>query len=93
MEFISLVRHYMIGFVAIPNSQSESPWPCGSATLVTVNGGYYFLTAAHVWKELRKFKFVGVTLVENLDQRFAIETEHLMATGPPKPAKKKTVPI
>jgi hypothetical protein len=92
LEFINSVRHYMVGFIAIPNTRSEFPWPCGCATLVTANGAYYFLTAAHVWKELQKFKLVGVTLVENLDQRFAIETQHLIATGPPKPTKEQDGP-
>lgn len=92
LELINSVRHYAVAFVAIPNTQTESPWPCGSATLVTVNGGHYFLTAAHVWTKLQKFKYIGVTLVDNIDQRFAIETKHLIATGPTKPAKKEEGP-
>jgi hypothetical protein len=92
LEFINCVRHYSVSFVAIPNRQTESPWPCGSATLVTVNGEHYFLTARHVWTKLQEVKHVGVTLVENIDQRFAIETQHLIPTGPPKPPQEEKGP-
>jgi hypothetical protein len=92
LEFINSVRHYSVSFVAIPNTQAESPSPGGSATLVEVNGGHYFLTARHVWTRLQKFKYMGVTLVENIDQRFFIETEHLIPTGPPKPALEQDGP-
>jgi len=32
LVFINSVRHYAVAFVAIPDTQTESPWPCGSAT-------------------------------------------------------------
>jgi hypothetical protein len=92
LEFINSVRHYSVSFIAISNKQSESPSSCGSATLVTVNGGHYFLTARHVWTKLRKSKYAGVTLVENADQRFVIETEHLIPIGPPEPALEEDGP-
>jgi hypothetical protein len=92
LEFINSVRHYAVFFVAIPNRQTESPWPSGSATLVAINGEHYFLTARHVWTKLQEFKHVGITLVENTDQRFTIETQHLIPTGPPKPPQEEKGP-
>lgn len=92
LEFIRSVGHYTVAFVGIPNIRSEPPWPSGTATLVTVEGGHYFLTAAHVWTNLQKFRRIGVTVVENLDHRFEIETEHLIPTGPPKPPSEEDGP-
>ncbi len=84
-ELVTAVRHYTVAFVSIPDSLSDHPWPCGTATLVTVNGTHYFLTAEHVWKKLQEFKMIGITLVADIDQCFTIATQHLMATGPRKP--------
>jgi hypothetical protein len=92
LDLMNSVRHYTVALVTIPNTQKESPWPCGTATLVAVNDKHYFLTAAHVWAKLKKFRGVGITLVENLDQRFVIETDHLIPTGPAKPAEEQDGP-
>ena len=92
LHLINSVRHYTVAFVTIPDTPMESPRPCGTATLVAVNNKHYFLTAAHVWAQLKKFKGVGITPVENLDQRFVIETDHLIPTGPAKPAKEQDGP-
>jgi hypothetical protein len=91
-ELAKSVEHYTIGFVLIPGSRSDSPRPCGTATLVIVDDQHYFLTAAHVWKELQKVEAIGITLVPNMDHCFAIPTQHLTATGPPKPAAEKDGP-
>ena len=85
-ELVASVRHYTIGFVSIPDSPTDHPWPCGMATLVVVDGAYYFLTAEHVWRNLQKFTRIGITLVPNIDQCFTILTQHLIATGPRKPS-------
>jgi len=85
-ELVAAVRHYTIAFVSIPDSLSDHPWPCGTATLVTLSGAHYFLTAEHVWKKVQKFKMIGITLVANINQCFTIPTQHLMATGPRKPS-------
>lgn len=91
-KLVEAVRHYTIAFVAMPNTGGESPWPCGTATLVIVDGEYYFLTAEHVWKKLQKFRHVGITLVPNIDQCFTIPTQLLMPTGPRKPAAEENGP-
>jgi hypothetical protein len=91
-KLVESVRHYTIAFVGIPNTSAESPWPCGTATLVTVDGEHYFLTAQHVWQKLRKFRHVGITLVPNIDQCFTIPTQVLLATGPRKPSAQENGP-
>jgi hypothetical protein len=85
-ELVTLARHYTIGFVSIPDAPTDHPWPSGTATLVAVGGTHYFLTAEHVWRNLQRFKNVGVTLVPNIDQCFTILTQHLIPTGPRKPS-------
>ena len=84
-ELVTVVRHYTIGFVSIPDTPVDHLSPCGTATLVTVDGAYYFLTAQHVWKKLQKFNSIGITLVPDIDQCFTMLTQHLIATGPRKP--------
>jgi hypothetical protein len=91
-KLVTSVAHYTIAFVAIPNTTAQSPWPCGTATLVIVDGSHYFLTAAHVWKKLQEFKQIGVTLVANIDQCFMIQTQHLMATGPRRSSTEQSGP-
>lgn len=85
-ELVAAVRNYTIGFIAIPNSSTGKPQPCGTATLVAVGSACYFLTAMHVWKTLQKFTNIGVTLVPDFDQCFMIPTSVLIATGPQKAA-------
>lgn len=70
----------------------QAPQPCGTATLVIVEGTHYFLTAAHVWKKLQEFKQIGITLVENIDQCFTVQTQHLVPTEPRKPSAEKDGP-
>lgn len=89
---VASVRHYTIAFVSIPGSPNDHPWPCGAATLVTINGSHYFLTAEHVWKKLKRFRSVGITLVPEIDQCFTIPTSHLMAVGPRRPAAENQGP-
>lgn len=91
-KLVESVRHYTIAFVCIPNTDAESPCLCGTATLVTVDGEHYFLTAQHVWQKLKKFRHVGITLVPNIDQCFTIPTHLLLATGPRKPAAEENGP-
>jgi hypothetical protein len=91
-KLVESVRHYTIAFVRIPNTSAESPSPCGTATLVIVDGEHYFLTAQHVWQEMRKFRHVGITLVPKIDQCFTIPTQLLLATGPRKPAAQENGP-
>ena len=55
-ELVASVRHYTIGFASIPDSPTDHPGPCGTATLVVVDSAHYFLTAEHVWRKLQKFK-------------------------------------
>jgi hypothetical protein len=85
-ELVASVRHYTIGFVSIPDSPTDRPGPCGTATLVVVDGAHYFLTAEHVWRELQKFNRIGITLVPEIDQCFTILTEYLIPTGPRRPS-------
>src|ERR1700728_2781168 len=91
-DLVATVRHYTVAFVTLPNSITGSPGPCGVATLVIGDGAHYFLTAAHVWTKLQKFTKIGITLVPNIDQCFAIPTQHLIATGPAKPSAEKEGP-
>lgn len=91
-ELLALVRHYTIAFVSIPDAPNDHPWPSGAATLVTIGGSHYFLTAEHVWRALKKFRSVGITLVPEIDQCFTIPTSHLMAVGPPRPAAENEGP-
>ena len=85
-ELVASVRHYTIGFASIPDSPTDHPGPCGTATLVVVDGAHYFLTAEHVWRELQKFNRIGITLVPEIDQCFTILTQYLIATGPRRPS-------
>ncbi len=91
-ELLASVRHYTIAFVSIPESPNDHPWPSGAATLVTINGSHYFLTAEHVWRALKRFRSVGITLVPEIDQCFTIPTSHLMAIGPRRPAAENQGP-
>lgn len=84
-ELATFVRHYTVAFVILPETSIESPQPCGSATLVTINAAHYFLTASHVWEKLEQAHNIGVTIVPN-DNYFQIPTERLRATGPSRPA-------
>ena len=91
-ELLASVQHYTIAFVSIPDSPKDYPWPGGTATLVTINGSHYFLTAEHVWRKLKAFRLIGITLVPEVDQRFTIPTSHLMAVGPRRPAAQNEGP-
>jgi len=91
-ELLASIRHYTIAFVSIPESPNDHPWPSGAGTLVTMQGSHYFLTAEHVWKALKKFRSVGITLVPEIDQCFTIPTSHLMAVGPRRPAAENQGP-
>jgi hypothetical protein len=91
-NLVESVRHYTIAFVGLPNISTESPCACGTATLVIVDGEHYFLTAQHVWRKLQRFRHVGITLVPDIDQCFAIPTELMSATGPRKPAAQENGP-
>jgi hypothetical protein len=91
-ELLAPVRHYTIAFVSIPDSPKDYPWPRGTATLVTISGSHYFLTAEHVWRKLKEFRLIGITLVPEIDQRFTIPTSHLMPVGPRRPAAQNEGP-
>ncbi|MFZ0856709.1 MAG: hypothetical protein WAN10_07630, partial [Candidatus Acidiferrales bacterium] len=84
-ELATSVRHYTVGFVRLPETPIGSAQPCGTATLVAINSTHYFLTASHVWKELKESENIGVTIVP-INNWFQIPTKRLSATGPPKPA-------
>lgn len=92
-SIVTSVRHYTVGFIGLPDSPvSGSPKPRGTATLVRVGTGHYFLTAEHVWTELQKFKRIGVTLVPNIDQSFFISVADLIPTGPRRPKNEESGP-
>ena len=57
-----------------------------TGTLVTVSGSHYILTAAHVWERVLKHsQKVGITLRENTDHQFLMETSVITASGPSIP--------
>jgi hypothetical protein len=92
-SIVTSVRNYTVGFIGLPDSPlSGSPAPCGTATLVRVGTGHYFLTAEHVWTGLKKFKKIGVTLVPNIDQCFSISVADFYSTGPRRPKKEESGP-
>jgi hypothetical protein len=58
----------------------------GTGTLVTIRGRHYILTAAHVWEDvLRRAPVLGLTLRENIDHRYLINTSDVVPAGPAKP--------
>jgi hypothetical protein len=60
----------------------------GTGTLVTVANSHCILTAAHVWEDgLKSSRRVGMTLKEDIDHRFPIDTMALIPFGPPLPQK------
>lgn len=55
----------------------------GTGTLVEAAGSYWILTAAHVWEEiLQKSSRVGISLKENVDHRFLLDTKAITPVGP-----------
>jgi hypothetical protein len=84
-ELATSVGHYTAAFVILPETPTQSPRPCGAGTLIAINNTRYFLTASHVWTELKKSKNIGVT-ISPTNNCFQIPTKDLSATGPPKPA-------
>jgi hypothetical protein len=59
----------------------------GTGTLVVKGNSYHVLTAAHVWeKVLKSASRIGLTMTDNIDHRFVIDTRTIIATAPPKPA-------
>lgn len=70
------------------SSEEEYLRLSGTGTLVTIANSHYILTAAHVWKQhLESSDRVGITLKENIDHRFPIDTTALLPFGPPLPPK------
>jgi len=59
---------------------------CGSGTLVRVADRHFILTAAHVWEALQASRQFGITVRENLDHRFLMETQSIPAFTAEKPA-------
>lgn len=58
----------------------------GTGTLVSVAGSHYILTAWHVWeKVLRRARKIGITLKENMEHQFLMETQEIVQSGPQEP--------
>jgi hypothetical protein len=67
--------------------QGEELRLAGTGTLVTLGGFYYVLTAAHVWEEvLKSSSKIGITLMEDRDHAFLMDTQTIVPSGPLKPA-------
>jgi hypothetical protein len=52
----------------------------GSGSLVSVSEACYILTAAHVWREIKRYPKMALTLKEAQDHCFSIDTESVVAT-------------
>src|SRR5207249_6040120 len=64
-EMSSATQSYavcLLGAVGDPDSGNLKF--CGSATLVQLDGSHYFLSAAHVWKEIASCRGLGLTIRE-----------------------------
>ena len=73
-------------FAVLESNDGDRLQFAGTGTLVIVEGSHYILTAAHVWEEiLKSARKIGITLKENVDHQFLMETNAIVAGGPPKP--------
>jgi len=68
-----------------------SGWPerlalASTGTLFAIDGTRYILTARHVWDEvLASADYVGITLKQGVDHKFAIPTRDFVPIGLPRP--------
>jgi hypothetical protein len=73
-------------FAVYESGEAERLQFAGTGTLVSVADLKYILTARHVWeKHLRSAPRIGITLRENTDHYFLMETASIIQFGPEKP--------
>lgn len=76
-QLVRDIGQYSVALLGISKQKAEEELDfCGCGTLVSASGSNYILTAAHVWeKKVANFDGIGLTLRENVDERFRIERE------------------
>jgi len=81
------VGSFTVALFAIHNSAGGARLQLGgTGTLVTDTKAHYILTARHVWDEvLRGGANVGITLKEDIDHSFLIQTQVIVHSGPTPP--------
>ncbi|HYA63928.1 MAG TPA: hypothetical protein VED66_12055 [Candidatus Sulfotelmatobacter sp.] len=73
-------------FGVFDSREGEKLQLAGTGTLYSARGGCFILTAAHVWDQvLRPAARVGITLDEDIDHSFLMESAALAPLGPPRP--------
>ncbi|MCU1305881.1 MAG: hypothetical protein JWN45_576 [Acidobacteriaceae bacterium] len=86
-EIVRDIGSFAVALLAVfPSPQGDMLRLAGSGTLVNFGEDHAILTAAHVWEEVLKSaaKF-GITVTENIDHRFLIDTNAIVPLRLQKP--------